>query len=419
MNRISHAIVIAVVLIFGAVSMVAQAATVNVGANVAGFGNVQIGSIDVTAGGTPSDVVNGKFTFNAPYSFLDDWYDFRWINVVTTVTGAASPLFPNGAPAIDPQAPPTNAKEDNEPFYYNTATEWNPNVVFGPDHTHKDGVGSNFHDAPQRGAGNGFNFSTYLTARNITAPGDKKKVGVLGGFTWTYSGTGDKSTYGAAIAVGAGDATAINKAMANANPANSFAGWSATTTFQLFPCFTPSAWDYVWSDGSHPVDWSPGSWTRDGVEIGQTFPGGVSQPPSPAASHLSDHITLPAPPNDFHFAVSLPQSDTQISVWCKYPPLVPIDYVFQAFTIPDVNQMMAMYDFGADMLQLADMTNPTSPFYEGPIDGFNPLDYGGQYTGDMRHDMLMFVPEPATVMIFAVGCLFFPRRHAMARRIAA
>ena len=416
MKLISRTIVLALVLTSGFIPMVSQAATVNVGANVAGFGNVQIGSIDVTAGVTATDVINGNFTFDAPYSFLDDWYDFRWINVVTAVTGAASPLFPNGAPAIDPQSPPTNAAEDNEPFYYNTATEWNPNVIFGPGPTHTDGVGSNFHDAPQRGDGNGFNFSTYLTARNVTAPGDKKKVGVLAGFTWSYAGTGDASTFGGAIAVGAGDATAINNAMANAAPATAFAGWSATTDFQLLPCFTPSAWDYVWSTGSQPVVWSPGSWTRDGVEIGQTFPGGVTQPPGPA-SHLSDHITLPAPPNDFHFSVYLPESNTNTSVWYKYPALTPFDYTFQVFTIPNVNQLMLMYDFGTNMLQVTDMTHPTMPVYNGAIDGFNPGAFGGQYTGDMRHDMLMFVPEPATLAMFVVGCLFLPRRNPTARRI--
>ena len=251
-------------------------------------------------------------------------------------------------------------------------------------------MGSHFSDAPQRGDGNGFNFSTYLTARNITAPGDKKSVGILAGFTWTYTGTGDASTYGGAIAVGAADATLINNAMGNAAPANSFPGWSATTDFQLLPCATPSAWDYVWSDGLHPVLWSPGSWTRDNVEIGQTFPGGVTQPPG-QPSHLSDHITLPAPPNDFHFSVFLPDSNTNESVWYKYPALTPFDYTFQVFTLPEINQMMMMYDFGANMLQITNMMDPTNPIYSGPIDGFNAALFGGQYTGDMRHDMLMFL----------------------------
>jgi hypothetical protein len=416
MPRLHRALALAALFAVALFPAFALSANVNVSANVAGFGNVQIGSIDVQTGvGGNTDRIDGKFTFDAPFGFLDDWYDFRWINVVTAVTGAASPLFPNGAPAIDPQAPPTNAAEDNEPFYYNTATEWNPNINTQAGPTHTNGVGSTFTDAPQRAAGNGFDFSTYLVARNVTAPGDKKKVGVLAGFTWTYTGTGDASTFGAAIAIGAGDATAINNAIGNAAPANSFPGWSATTDFQLLPCLTPSAWDYVWSTGSQPVVWSPGIWTRDGVEIGRTWPLGIVQPPSTGPSHLSDHITLPAPPNDFHFDVFLPDSGTNISVWYKYPALTPFDFTFPVFTIPEVQQMKLMYDFGTNMLEAINMAN-MNPFYVGPINGFDPGHFGGQYTGDMRHSMLMGIPEPATFIILLLGCLLVPLRGVVVRQ---
>ena len=47
MTRISRAILVVAVLMSGFFPMIALAATVNVSANVAGFGNVQIGSIDV------------------------------------------------------------------------------------------------------------------------------------------------------------------------------------------------------------------------------------------------------------------------------------------------------------------------------------------------------------------------------------
>ncbi|MAW75844.1 MAG: hypothetical protein CMJ95_14560 [Planctomycetes bacterium] len=195
-----------------------QATNINVMADVAGEGNVQIGTIAVTV--EAGSGLNATFTFAADYAGsgedldLDDWYDFRWVNVETgyTITGPvgvccdnidATPLPPCGVPlatdpvvgtlpAIDP-APgtlplPPGGFNDPSPFYF--TDDEHAACVVGGIVICDPGVSSHFRDARMDGACiSTINFSTFLVAKNKTddTPGamGATEFCLLAGFTWT------------------------------------------------------------------------------------------------------------------------------------------------------------------------------------------------------------------------------------------
>lgn len=237
----SFSVSVSTVLVLGVLSprAPAQAVTATVappggGAPVA----VGIGNIAVAVG--PGANIRADFTFAgaAPgfpggFAFLDDWYDFVWINIVTgytvggvqPVNGMGQPIIPFAGidhvlPLID-QPPVAAGGDDNLPFYYTNA-EWAAGMFGATAINPASGVAgtppSRFVDA--RGgwpATAVITFETYLVVRSITDPGiAAHEIVVLDGFTWTYSQGppgGPTTAGGAAIAANPGR---VDTAMGNA-----------------------------------------------------------------------------------------------------------------------------------------------------------------------------------------------------------
>jgi hypothetical protein len=223
------------VAILGVLSLAAASAEAFV-VNARVLGNtINVGDINVTAGGTPTDRMVARFTFDPEAAFLDEWYDFQWINVLTGIVGDPSPLFPRGAPAFDPLPPPVNATEDTRPFYYNN-TEWNG--TFGGVDIHEEGQYTEFRDFPQRGDGNGWNFTTMLVVENLTDPTfGRMTICPLAAFTWTYRGTGDVSAFGMEVPV---DTMLLNNALNNTDATTGmFGAWTFDANCDLQACPSP------------------------------------------------------------------------------------------------------------------------------------------------------------------------------------
>ena len=221
----------------------ASALLIDVNVPIQGLpGTWKIGTINALSGpALDTDHLTANFAFaNPPWGMLDHCYDFQWINVVTGAQGAASPLF-NAYPNIDPQAAPQDPAEDNEPYYYHQANEWDPGT-FGTETIRQEQSFSLFSDSPQRGVGNGFTFSTFLVAQDLEVGNfGGNQFSILAGFTWTYVGGTegnageDTSTVGAAIPINAAAVNLVNTALGNeAN--NTFAGWTALGPQTLVMC---------------------------------------------------------------------------------------------------------------------------------------------------------------------------------------
>jgi hypothetical protein len=243
------------------VAGVASAGTLNVNimANVMGYANpVQIGSItanDQFAGlGTGNVGLTATFNFGGSFGFLDNSYDFDWVQVVTaqTTPPGGTAFFPGTLPTIDPIA---SQNPDKYPFYY-SKTEWNANTFAGQT-IHVDSLSSTFGDVPKQTNGFVFNFSTYLVVRDQGkwSLSGTNGFDVLGGFSWTYTGSGTNfladgtnqgsSAVGSALNGGNAQVTQINTAIADAIAASgndaTYKTWagSAVNTLVLVP--EPSA----------------------------------------------------------------------------------------------------------------------------------------------------------------------------------
>lgn len=210
-----------------------------------------IGSLDVVIDPGNAGRVIGTFTLNAECAFLDGWYDFQWINVETAYENpvgtpqATDPVL-GTLPAIDPR---NVAGEDDKPFYYNDGEWLPPGQLFGGQAIHQEGVLSRFRDRPSDLANNSkISFSTYLVVQNMSDPAmPLKEFEVIGGFDWTYTNLPAPGSSSIAVTRGTGaivaaDATLINTAIANANPAFA-AGWTAKNpgTMNLVQCPEPSS----------------------------------------------------------------------------------------------------------------------------------------------------------------------------------
>jgi hypothetical protein len=224
-------------------SLPAYAALIDVEVMIQGIPGLQkIGTIDAQSGpANDTDHLTAKFSFIDPFkgTVLDDCYDFQWINVVTGKVGDDSPLF-DAYPNIDPQAPPKNAAEDDEPYYYHQANEWDTGL-FGAEVIRTEGDFSLFSDSPQRGLGNGFTFNTFLVAQDLHGGFMGDKFSILAGFSWTYTGGTagnvgeDVSTFGAAIPINAAVVAGVNAALGNeAN--DTFDDWTALGPQTLVLC---------------------------------------------------------------------------------------------------------------------------------------------------------------------------------------
>ncbi len=193
--------------------LVSAAVTIPVQVDVGQAGNSQtIGTIVADGGfaglGTVGSGLRADFTFADHFGFLDDRYDFDWVNVLTqqdftsTDDGGSGPssLFPN-PPNIDP----IPQEDDNLPFYYNQS-EWFTNNTFAGVQIHEEGQYSRFLDIPNQPADRTFYFLSFLVLRDdgaYTLDGETEFC-VLAGFSWSYQGAeGDfDSNRGTSTAVG-------------------------------------------------------------------------------------------------------------------------------------------------------------------------------------------------------------------------
>jgi len=253
---------------------------------------VTIGKLDIKPGPNGKMVVD--FTFAGPspgtgfpggFGFLDNWYDFRWINIVTGYKNAAGVQVTNAAnqpiapglgrvPAMDPQ-PLANNGDDDLPFYY-TDVEWNGGLFLGQTINPNDPNApagtppSRFADQRMNHpAGTTIEFECYLVARSITDPLiAPNEIVVLDGFKWTHSsGTGlggtNVAAFGGVLAANPGRVnTALGLADGGAGfPAVPGSGaWTAlgsgntATTRKLQGCVPPLAWWQYFGFSCDPLE---------------------------------------------------------------------------------------------------------------------------------------------------------------------
>ncbi|GGA36228.1 PEP-CTERM sorting domain-containing protein [Okeania sp. KiyG1] len=221
-----------------------RALAVDITAKVNGMDMV-IGTLDAKIDTEDSGRIIGEFLFAPEKAFLDDWYDFRWVNVETKYTvddvmEMTDPVL-GKLPAIDPAPFPFDMNEDNEPYYFND-TEW-ANGVFNGVKIHEEGKASRFVDRPRDGNKNSMiDFTTYLVVDNLTDPTfPKTTFDVLGWFDWTYDNKGNfvngMSTIGtiSSVVTDGNSINPINTAIGNAE-ANGFPGWKAAKDINLTAC---------------------------------------------------------------------------------------------------------------------------------------------------------------------------------------
>lgn len=142
-------------------------------------------------------------------------------------------------------------------------------------------------------------------------------------------------------------------------------------------------WDFVWSEGE--VHWGPGVWTKDGAEIGRTFPDGVWTGGTEPA-HKSDHIFLPDWPNDWHWGVDFEWNGqpTSIMVWFENFDETTQIWI-EIFCSPGFPQYSLKADIGNDTYTLTDAGG--KPFHTGNWSGYpDNLPMGFEPTGNQRHN---------------------------------
>ena len=368
-----------------AAASTAGAGSIPVSGNLAGSGAVDIGTLDVQP-----DNVNGgmniDFTFDPAYAFLDEWYDFQWVQLVDsyTINGVAQNPIPviGALPGIDPQIgqnvpgalPDPPAQGDSSPYYYNSQN-WDTGV-FGPDNIHTEGTGSRFVDyRAGHPAGTVITFHTYLVASSDTDPSiGATEFCILGGIEWTYTQNTGGIEWTASLLAGAGNAASINGAIANANPAFP-AGWTALSGCTFSEC--PWIWDCVFT--SVPgVTFSPSQWTYNGATIGITFPEGIT--PIPGVP-VYDGRYVPVVPNDWHWSVtytcdSIPMQLTVAVV--NFPPQTHLSVQLLCSQQPYPPLMLAV-NYGQNMYQLGPQGGP--PFWQGQW---------SQYPGDIPPNFGLF-----------------------------
>jgi hypothetical protein len=212
-TRVTRLSLIGIVVLAGSVlvsnaTSFAGSITFDVKTTVQGTANTKIGGITATmAGPTLGNLgaafaQTGVFTFTAPQGQLDDYYDFRWYQIITAAPNAvltsAQTKFKDKdgnytvaptVPFVDPPAGGYKYQEggggaDNDPFYENSG---NGAYAF-PNHSAMSvaNTSSSTEDSP--GPAEVY-FETYL----VVAGGDigANKFGVLAGYSWNTHLDGD------------------------------------------------------------------------------------------------------------------------------------------------------------------------------------------------------------------------------------
>ena len=398
---------------------------------------MQVGTLSFTAAGGG---ITGGFTATidtdgdgkpslAEAAAKCDEDHFNWYQIVTADTNppndaGGNPLAP---PYVDPPpggyGPPGAQWADNLPWYFDEGPDPPAGTPGFSDGFHIDDVvkdpngdGVNEHlqffDFPNDADGNSVSFKTWLVSLN--------EDGSLhsfhdGGIAWTWSNP--------VTVPGSSDNTTTITQSLITGPSE------AETLLDGFKSSVPAeVWDTVINDSTSPIDWGPGIWTRDGNEIGQTQPGGVSQPGINPPEIVSDHKILPETPNDFHFTAFLPDVDVLIEVWAFWEASNNFEFDFDLFTVPGVLEFDLQYFFGDDLLIVDSVTDldPEFLLYSGPISDFDPtiLNIGqglGSLTGHTRSMATMAataLPEPSSLVLILLGSFGFAlvtrRRHTEA-----
>jgi len=307
---------------------------------------------------------------------------FNWYQVITADSmppndAAGNPLVP---PYPDPPAggygPPSTQWADDLPWYWDEGPDpaagtdgFSDNYNVNDNTTDGNGDGVNdtleFQDFPGGADGTELTFRLWLVSLNADSSLHSFHDG---GIEWSFSnpvggnGTDDWTTsidLSLAFDPTKGEYEIPTEGMASSVPA--------------------TVWDTVFNNSNQPVDFSETSWTRDGKEIGQTFPGGVVLPGQNPPEERSDHVTLPETPNDLHFRAFLPFAETQIDVWAFWDTTQDpgFDFQFDMFQIPGVNQMDLQYifdpQFGPQLI-VTDIGQPSRPnvIFDGPLELFDP-----------------------------------------------
>jgi hypothetical protein len=214
---------------------VSVAANIPISANIAGVGNVQIGSLTSTVNNGATPFESGLFQLNMTYTSLMNnmaGQQFRYVQVITQDDEPAK--YPNGTVVTVPYVDPVSGGYDYQvnagnkpgadtvPFYENNdGVNYTPNgwydysdtyanagiakaAGFGGKPVHSDANGNvSTIDAPGLSTkGDTTSFTTYITYFDNTL-GAAKEFDVLGGFTWTATDPAGTVTYNGGASVGA------------------------------------------------------------------------------------------------------------------------------------------------------------------------------------------------------------------------
>ena len=200
-SRVLASFVAGVIFVAGSAAAWAGPITFDVKTTVGGNANTKIGSITATMAGPTQANPNapfaetGVFTFTDPWGQLDDCYDFRWYQIITSAPNAvltsADTKFKDKdgnytvaptTPFVDPPAGGYKYQEagggaDNDPFYENSG---NGAYAF-PNHSAMStpNVSSSTEDSP--GPVDVY-FETYL----VVSGGDigANMFAILAGYSW-------------------------------------------------------------------------------------------------------------------------------------------------------------------------------------------------------------------------------------------
>ncbi len=328
--------------------------------------STDIGDISVTlntVGG--QNVMSATFNLDPNFQFLTDWMEFHWVQAITQddcparYFGAVLPfpqvdppcdgwdyMYLDGAARTMPNLAIPNFGWfiDCLPWYYNAVGEAANNNV---------GMNYDISDAPGKCPDAGrTTWTTWLVAKTDNT----NSFCLIAGFEWSISTAGN--TLVTKGAPNAGDATTVSNSLTN----GSITGWTVGPKCNV-DC-KPVVWDCILTDRPN-VQFSPGTWTRDGVPIGETFPGGIIPIPG---KPVYDHTVLPEQPNDWHWSVILP---------CPDGTLAGIEYWFVGFNwfdqigvpivcpvVPLPGPLSVMADIGADHYTVMDRDGML--LHEGP-----------------------------------------------------
>lgn len=146
----------------------------------------------------------------------------------------------------------------------------------------------------------------------------------------------------------------------NTNPPGSDAEGPAHDDYVTPIACPPEIWDCVHS--SRPGTYfSPSIWTKDGVPIGETFPGGIVPPP---CVRTYDRTLLPTAPNDWHWYVDFDWNDLRMRLHVWMTGFEPDDDLGVGIVCCDTSfDVHLVIDAADDIYQLTDSN--MVPFHTG------------------------------------------------------